>query len=535
MSANQYNVKQIWILSVNISIASYIFLYTLGVFNTCTSNVAASLDWGDNTSTYINVFSTIIPVGQTIGCIVTPWFLDKLGRRKTIITQDILFIAGSIILVMPHTVTFGIGRFFTGFTSGVMATIGPVFINEVSPVEMIGKVGPLVVISNALGLLCSYSFGLFLPIENFSEDPNNYLWLFLFLFPAALCCYQLVYFLFFMKHDTPQFYLSKNMINEANQALRLTHNISGIGSGLRRVNSDIRGKTGISGIKLSLFGMIKEAKYKKMFRVSIGLAILSQLCGSTAIFFYSTTIFMKLGGGLFMARVVTVIMGLVNLISSTLSIVLIPHFGRKTLLISAEALVCIDMLLLGIFSQYADVGEIAIAILLIAFFVPFGYGLAAVFWMYLSEVLNDQIFTFSCIIIFLVSTSVSLVFPIAVESVGIGNSFLFFSVSMAIGILYVLFDCIESQGKTKDQILYEMRVLDASIAPENNPEESSSLQEEVECEVDENNEIKKVGQENELDKTNMSPEKYNEGKEFNPEELNNNSFSTSLNYSTTNK
>ncbi|OMJ85248.1 hypothetical protein SteCoe_13484 [Stentor coeruleus] len=532
MNEKQYNEKQVWILNTHICIASFVFLYTLGVFNTCTSNVAASLNWGDNTSTYINVFSTLISVGQTIGCLIAPQLLDKFGRRKTVISQDILFIAASIMIVMPHTVPFGIGRFFTGLSTGVMATVNPIFINEVTPVEMIGKVGPLLVITSSIGLLCSYSFGLFLPLDNFSDDPLNNLWIFLFLFPAVLCAYQMFYFLVFMKHDTPQFYLSKNMIAEANQALRLTHNVSGIGSGLRRVNSDIRGKTTLSGAKLSLLGMLKVSKYRKMIRAAIGLAIIQQFCGITAIYFYSTSIFMQLGGGLFMARVVTVIMGVVNLLSSVGSLFLIPYFGRKTLILSSEILICADMLILGICSGYATVDSLVLAVFLIAFFAPFGYGLAAVFWMYLSEILNDQIFSFACIISFGLSIPVSLVFPIAVDGVGIGNCFLFFSVSMALGSLYTFFDIIETKGKEKEQILFEMKVLDASVAPDKNAEESDSLQEEVECEENENATIKNNNDKEDLDQTNNSPEKLLEGKEIIHDDANNNSFSTALNYST---
>jgi hypothetical protein len=272
-----------------------------------------------------------------------------------------------------------------------------------------------------------------------------------------------------------------------------------------------------------------------MVRISVFLAIIQQFCGITAIYFYSTSIFMQLGGGLFMARIVTVIMGIVNLFSSVGSLFLIPYFGRKTLLLSAEVLICIDMLILGICSGYATVDSLVLAVFLIAFFAPFGYGLASVFWMYLSEILNDQIFSFACIISFGLSIPVSLVFPIAVDGVGIGNCFLFFSVSMALGSLYTFFDTVETKGKEKEQILFEMKVLDASVVPDKNPEESDSLQEDAECEENEDNTIKNNDEKSDLDQTNISPEKLLEGKEVNCDDANNNSFSTALNYSTTNK
>lgn len=478
MSSREETLKEskVWSLVCHICIGNLVFLYTLGVFNTCTDNVSAYFSWGSKEASYISLFSTFIAIGQALGCIASAPLMNNYGRRKASIFVDICFIIGSILIILPSTVTFGIGRLITGFATGVMATVSPIYTNEVTPVSMNPRVGPLVVISASVGLMLSYAFGLMLPTENFAENPLNNLWIFMFLFPAALSAYQLYYFVFIMKLDTPQFYMLKNMHNEAQSALGITHDNNSIVYGLRRVNSDVSGKT-ISGMKVSLTGMICKKKFRKMTRVAISMGFILQLCGPTAILFYSTNIFSQLGGGLFESRLITFVMGIINVISCTCAIWLLKYFGRKALLVSGEIFIVIDLVLLGIFSGYVDAGGIVMAGFLIGYFIPYGYALAGVFWVYNSEILNDQLFSLLAIVNFVISIPVSIIFPSAVESFGIANCFLFFGICTAFSTIYSIFELVETKDKDKETILIEMKVIDIRTTPQNFSREVDSSQE----------------------------------------------------------
>ena len=477
---NTFAQRRIWIMDIHIVIASFIFLYTMGVFNPSQLNISASLDWGSNESLYITLFSSFVPVGALVGTSITGYLIDRFGRRTTVMWIDWVYIVGTVILVMPSTATFGIGRLITGCSAGIFMTIGPIYVTEVTPEAMMSKVGPIIVIANNLGLLVAYGLGLALPTSNFKDDPFNYWWLFMYLFPAGVCLYQFTYFKFFCKYDTPQFYMAHNMSREASLALGLSYTNEGMEGGLRRLNSEIKGKFG-SGEKPTILSLFTLKRFRKMMRVGSSLCILNQLTGMAAIIFYSTLIFSKLGGGVFLSRLLTFIMGIVNLVSAFFSILLLEWFGRKTLMISGQILICADLVLLGVFSGYADGGVEAPAIFVIIFFLFFTYSMAATLWMYVAEVLNDQVLSVCCIMNMATTVLITFIFPTAVENVGINNSFLFFAFCMFFGAIYSWFDLIETKGKDKEEILIGMKAFEQQVKPEV-AQENDSLQEESEKE-----------------------------------------------------
>ena len=471
-TSGTFETRKMWIVDLHILIGSFLFQYTLGVFNPCQDNVAASLGWGSNKDSYTTLFSSLVPVGALVGTALTAPLIDRFGRRSTTMGTDIFYALGTVILVMPSTVTFGIGRFLTGLGAGLFMTIGPIHITEMTPEAMMAKAGPLIVIVGNVGLMTAYGLGLALPTSDFENDPFNYWWLFMFILPAAIAMYQFCYFKFVCKYDTPQYYMGKNMYEEAKRALGLTYTQSGMTDGLRRLNSDVRGKFG-TGAKPSLISMFTNQRFRKMMRVGCVLCMLYQLSGLTAILFYSTSIFNQLGGGIFLSRLLTFIMGIVNLISSACSIFLLQFFGRKAILVSGQLFVAIDLLLIGLFSGYINGGVAAPSVLIIAFFSFFSYSLGATLWLYIAEVLNDQIFSVSCAMCMAISVLISFLFPSAVAGIGINNVFLIFSGFMFLGACYSMVDLIETKGKDKEQILIEMKVMEPSKIQ---PEENDSLQ-----------------------------------------------------------
>ena len=299
----------------------------------------------------------------------------------------------------------------------------------------------------------------------------------MFLFPAIVSLYQFLFFAFYMKYDSPQYYYSRDMIKETEEALAYTHTKDGMGIGLDRVKHEIAGKT-LHGHRLSMLSMITKRRFSKMTRMAIILPIILQMCGITAIYFYSTIIFDKLGGSLFFGRIITVIGGIVNVFSSIFSIFLLKCFGRKVVLILGTVLLAVDLYLLGVFSDVVG-NQMMIAVFLIGFYVPFGFSYGATFWVYTAEILNDQIMSLAVVVSFAISIIVSFTFPVAISNVGVSVTFYFFSICMVASAIYSAFELIETKGKNKDVILFEMKVIEQPVTndielPDDHPSENEN-------------------------------------------------------------
>ncbi len=83
---------------------------------------------------------SIALIGAAIGSLFSGYFSDKFGRRKVIMVADILFTVGSVIMAIAPTIpVLMIGRLVIGFGIGVASQIVPLYLSEVAPVEIRGK------------------------------------------------------------------------------------------------------------------------------------------------------------------------------------------------------------------------------------------------------------------------------------------------------------------------------------------------------------------------------------------------------------
>ncbi|CAG9315744.1 unnamed protein product [Blepharisma stoltei] len=219
LDGQEYELKKVIGISFTASIGSFLFGYNIGVFNSMQPNVSASLDWGGDEKLYISIISTLMPFGALFGAIYGGQAAEKLGRRKSMIFSDILVIIGSLIFIFPSTTTLGVGRFFTGFTSGMFSVICPVYISEFSPTKISGKIGSLVQIMINLGVLFAFAIALLLPTEDFDKNSFNWWWLFMLSLQGLFALLQLLLFFVWLRHETPYWLLKFNKNEEALKSL----------------------------------------------------------------------------------------------------------------------------------------------------------------------------------------------------------------------------------------------------------------------------------------------------------------------------
>ena len=454
-----YHTWNVWKLALHIVISGFLFVYTFSVFNTCSENVGATLDWGSQQDTYTTVFSTIVPLGALLGSMAAGNMMNKLGRRKSIIITDVIMMIGSAFSIIPFTATFGIGRFFSGIAAGIFMTIPPSFVNEVTPDEMIPQIGPLVQISTNAGLLCAFAFGLPLPNSGYKSSSFNDWWFFMFGFPGIVSLYQLLYFQFGFTYDSPLWLFRKGDREGAMKALSWIYTEEGISIGINRFEQSDEKPDALlenDNKSPSYREIFSNLKYRKMLRVGILLGIIQQVSGINAGIFYSTAIFKNLGSDEFMSKLYTVVIGVVFLISSICSLPLLSRYGRRTLLLSGQILLAIDMCVLGFLNLFTDAPPAILIVGVILIFVFFSYSIGATLWLYLGEALIEKILVVSAAVNLMWVGIVTGAFPVVVQNLGISYAFLFFGVCMIFGTVYCYYDLIETKGKTKPEIFGKM-------------------------------------------------------------------------------
>ena len=186
----EYYPSRVWTLGLHIQISGFLFIYSLGVFNTTSKNVSADLGWDDNETFFITFFSSIVAFGLFLGTLVSGKMMNYYGKRKSIMIADVIVIVSSILAITPFTITFGIGRLGSGFASGIFLPVSAIFVNEISPKELVSKLGPFINVIVDVGIIISYFFGLLLPTSDYNSNWLNNWWKFVFFFPALLALHQ---------------------------------------------------------------------------------------------------------------------------------------------------------------------------------------------------------------------------------------------------------------------------------------------------------------------------------------------------------
>ena len=448
----------VWFQVLHICLANFIFGYTLGVFNPCIKNVAYSLSWSSSErSLYSTLFSTSIPVGALFGSLAISSLCDILGRRKAFLLADLAIVLGSGLSAYPSTVSFGLGRLIVGLGAGMCLAGCTMYVGEVTPSQMKSSVGPVLGTMIAFGLTTSYAFGLILPTDHFSGSFNHF-WQFMMGFPAMIAIYQAIIIGGCFKYDSPTYYLRTGDMIGYKAVLKLLFDEERIEEEIAKLENNTAGKAGSGKIsdKAGTIEILCGKKYRRMVRVGSVLAFVQQLGGTNSMIFYSSVIFEGIGLSLFQSRFITFFIGVSTIIASFCTVPILKYIGRKPSLLSGHILLAIDLLIIGLLSQFSPKASALISTCVCIYFFIFAYSLQATMFAYLGEIQNATALSFSTALNFLSNIIVVLVFPSAADAFGIYSAFYFFSICMVLGAIYVKIDVFETKNKTIEMVSKEL-------------------------------------------------------------------------------
>lgn len=372
------SLKSIWFKSFHISIANFLFGYSVGFLNPCLDNIAYSMGWDDSSKDlYSNLFSTFIPAGALIGSSITGVISNRFGRRTTMLFVDIVIFVGSGLSAVPNTIVFGLGRFVVGFGSGICLTICPLYVAETTPQSLMIKVGNLISFLLNSGVAVSYAFGLILPYDDYSGGLNN-IWYFMAVFPGLIAAYQFFYFFFTVKYDSPQYYLNKNDFSKYEATLLEIFDPLSVEQGIETYKKN-KESLGLDAFlsNTTYSEVICSSNYRKILRIGIIIGSLQQLSGFNSIIYYSSTIFQNMGGSVFISRVLTFLLGILILASNLMTIIIMKYFGRKTILVYGQFFLAIVLTILGIIYIYNISGIVLSSFFIYLYFFVFTFSFSS--------------------------------------------------------------------------------------------------------------------------------------------------------------
>lgn len=465
MNSQNKTYKSIWYILgfvLNSCLGGFFFGYSLGELNLLQIDLEKQYNWNNSTSNIMKgLLNALVPIGALIGTVLAGNFFSNIGRKWSLIIADILGIIGCCICIIlgaggtPQI----IGRLLCGISVGINSQIVPLYINELSPVEVSGAMGTFFQSFINIGILLSYVMGWKIPDDDKgSYDINDKWWMFVFTFPLITCVLRLLLLLLVYNFDTPFSLMKRKKNEELNEVMKKIYLDNSIEEVLENIKKKIED--------------YKDVSYKQIAKVYtnrliVGLLLMAtqQLCGINAVVTDSSTLYSH-GFDKDTVKIFTIINSVILLISALISGKIADLKGRRFLLMTGTLFCCILLLIMGILlepSWNSDTMDIIAIVLTMMFLFCFGVSLGPVAWFYEPEILPEKGVSLCTLTNWIFCGLVVFLTPILIDLVGISVIYYFFCGCCFLSVVYMQFMLKETKGKTAYEIdeIFGTKIADA--------------------------------------------------------------------------
>ncbi|CAG9311197.1 unnamed protein product [Blepharisma stoltei] len=276
----------------------------------------------------------------------------------------------------------------------------------------------------------------------------NYWWMFMFALLSVFAILQLFLILTKFKYDTPVWLLEQNRRKDAEASLTQYYDNENEPIALSKLEQNIAKAKQEAGESSYADLLCCRKGHSKIIRIGVMLNLIQQWSGINAIIGYSTTIFSEFGNK-FIARVFTVVVGLVNMAATLILFPAVNKFGRKPMLLVGCLGMAVCLILVGMFSGPVEGSSGPPLVFILLYIVFFEISVGPLIWIVCGEICSPKVMSICIGTNWASVTAVVFLFPIMANAFTMTYAFLFYAGICILSIPYLWLDLIETKGKTK--------------------------------------------------------------------------------------
>lgn len=396
-------------------------------------------------------------VGCIIGVAISGELSDRLGRKKPLILTAVLFVASAIgCALFPNLSGVIAFRVLGGIGIGIASNVVPLYISEIAPAQIRGRLVTYYQFALTLGILVAYLSnaallnGVSKPALNpsvLSHLFNQEIWrgmLGIGVFPAVLFLLGLL-----LIPESPRWLIQKGKIDTAKLIIaKITGQTS------TEINTDQ--SVSENNSPKSSYKELFAPSMRKALLIGILLPLFSQFSGINAIIYYGPRILGNAGVSLSNSLISQVIFGVANMVFTLFAIWKVDSWGRRPLYLYGTAGAAISLILTGICFYFNATSGIGLLICVLAFLACFACSIGPLKFVVASEIfpgaIRGRALAISIMVMWVADTIVGQLTPILLNEIGSAGTFWFFAFFCIVAFIAVYKLLPETKGKSLEQI-----------------------------------------------------------------------------------
>lgn len=380
-----------------------------------------------------------LALGAIAGCLLAGWLTEKYGRRPGLLTAASLFAFSSIAMAMaPSRDIFIVARFFAGVGVGMASMLSPLYIAEIAPAHIRGRMVAINQLTIVIGILVTN-------LVNYAlrdNGANAWRWMFgLGAVPSTLFMLGVLWL-----PESPRWLLQAGKADKARQILLKVGGENYATESLFSISKTI---SAITKIKYSA---VFEKAVLPAVLIGIGLAVFQQLCGINVVFNYTAVLFESIGFSKDDQLLQTVFIGGINLVFTLLAMALVDRIGRKPLMLAGAAGLAILYILISIF---LGAKSSTVSWFLLAAIGLYATSLAPVTWVLIAEIFPNKIriaaTSVAVLCLWAAYFILTFTFPVLYSKLQ-DKTFYIYAAICVIGLIFIWLKVKETKGKTLEEM-----------------------------------------------------------------------------------
>jgi len=453
MTQKQINKVYVYLQTLNAALGLVFWMYTSLVFNSCQIYLQDYV-FPDAATSVFSLIASGPQMGGIPGALLAGPLSQKIGRRRMLIWLNIIALVGVVLTIFESLPAIIVGRFIQGFVIGAELVMVPMYVAEMSPVEITGETGALYMLMSSAGTQLGFVVGFLMPSN--LNDGKEYMWRILFGAAGLPNVIRLILLLFVFRKETPFYFIMKDNDTLATDILSKIYSQERIQSELQRLHEEKKFLASKNTAGTVTLKDLFTKKYRKCFFMGLFVSLAWSVSGMNTIFSFSNAM---------LEDTVTepdsntpvlfsTLFGEIDFVACIIAYILSKTIKRKTAFL-------LGMILVGIVnSAYGILGLIepqspVLKYILIIWPLPFEFSIGFIVSTYLSESLPEVGLSVTMVTNNLAAFLITQFYLSLADTIGHSGIMLALGVCCFLSFFISKAFLVETKNKSKAEILSE--------------------------------------------------------------------------------